>query len=61
MNPSTCKHEKLPTPEFDEEKSKGLSSFEVKQRWPRFCGECPDCKSTVIKYASMMHYIAGDY
>jgi hypothetical protein len=60
MNPATCKHEKV-MPAFDEEASKGLSSSEVRKLWPRFSGMCPDCKSTVVAYKSMLHYIAGDW
>ena len=53
-----CRH---CTPEFDERASRGLSDVEVKKRWPRFSGHCSECGYFGIKYASWMHYIAGDW
>lgn len=55
-----CTHYKV-TPKFDEEKAQGLDSHEVKSRWPRFSGMCPDCGWHGIMYASYSHYIHGDW
>lgn len=56
-----CAHEKV-RPTFDYEASKGLSSHEVRQRWPRFFGECPDCRAPqLILYASKEHYYSGNW
>lgn len=55
-----CTHAKC-LPAFDEAAAKGLDEYEVRRRWPRFSGACPDCGCSVIAYASTMHYIAGDW
>ncbi len=55
-----CKHEKVPEPFFDETNINHSSDI-IKQIYPRIVEKCPDCGSTVIKYASFMHYIAGDW
>lgn len=55
-----CQHEKT-IPDFDEEAAKGLDATEVRKRWPRFFGECPDCGVQIISYASNMHYHSGDW
>jgi hypothetical protein len=46
---------------FDEAAARGLDEHEVRRRWPRFMGTCPDCGCQLIKYASFAHYIAGDW
>lgn len=47
---------------FDEVKAKGLSSEEVKRLYPRLGGVCPKgCGYVGIYYASMAHYICGDW
>ena len=56
-----CEHLSLPLPEFDAEAAAGLSADAVQQRWPRGYQFCPDCQSHVILYASMEHYLAGDW
>jgi glutaredoxin 2 len=56
-----CRHPTLKPPAFDERAAEGLDAWEVKKRWPRGHEYCPDCDSTVILYASAMHYIAGDW
>ena len=57
-----CGHKSvMATIVFDEEAAKGLSAPEVKKRWPRFWGNCPDCGCSLIAYASDMHYILGDW
>lgn len=55
-----CEHP-LTAVTFDEEASKGLSSQEIRKRWPRFHGPCPDCGETMIVYASYLHYVMGDW
>lgn len=38
-----------------------LEAAEVRRRYPRFHGVCPDCGQLVIVYGSAAHYIAGDW
>ena len=56
----SCKHASV-QPAFDEDAARDLSSYEVRERWPRFSGVCPECGSRVILYASCLHYISGDW
>lgn len=53
------KHERCKV-EFDEADA-NLPEWEIRRRWPRFDGECPDCGKRMIVYASATHYIAGDW
>ena len=47
---------------FDAEAARGLSSFEVRTRWPRLFGRCPlGCGYSGVYYASTEHYISGDW
>lgn len=55
-----CSHPKC-LPAFDKELAKNMSSGMVKRLWPRFEGNCPDCGSQLIAYASFEHYISGDW
>jgi hypothetical protein len=55
-----CKHEKC-TPAFDSEKARGMDAYWVRENYPRFYGRCPDCGEQMISYASMEHYVAGDW
>lgn len=55
-----CKHLSV-MPTFDEKAAEGLTVNEIRERWPRFMGECPECGGHVILYASFVHYIAGDW
>ena len=55
-----CQHDKI-MPEFDQKAAAGLSSDEVRKRWPRFGGLCPDCGTWTVAYASYEHYLAGDW
>ncbi len=61
VSTEVCEHPKLPEVPFDPVAAKGLSSHEVKDRWPRLYQVCPDCKAGIICYASFEHYIAGDW
>lgn len=56
-----CLHEAAPSPPFDEEAARGLSSTEIQRRWPRWVGRCPGCGQVLIRYASALHYVAGDW
>lgn len=39
-----------------------MSPEYVREEWPRLDGECPlGCGYVGIAYASMMHYVAGDW
>lgn len=55
-----CKHTKV-QPKFNIEEAEGLTSYEVRKRWPRFHGICPDCGQYLILYASFEHYVSGDW
>lgn len=46
---------------FDEALAFSLPPHEVRKRWPRALGNCPDCDTPFIGYASLAHYIAGDW
>jgi hypothetical protein len=46
---------------YHEAAARGLSAEEVRKRWPRFYGLCPDCNTEVIHYASTAHYVLGDW
>lgn len=58
---SECKHPDIPQPSFDEEAAKGLSTEEIRKRWPRVYTECKRCKAFIIHYASTAHFIYGDW
>ena len=55
-----CEHTSV-MPEFDDVEARQLSTTEVRKRWPRFMGRCPTCGEQVILYASVRHYIHGDW
>lgn len=43
-------------------KEENMPAYEVRKRWPRLGGRCPkDCGFAGIAYASMLHYLAGDW
>ena len=47
---------------FDRDAAKDLTKEEVRQRWPRLFGICPKgCGYNGIYYASMAHYVYGDW
>lgn len=54
-----CDHAEV-QPAFPEGAS-ALPTAEVRRLYPRFMGECPTCKQQVILYASLLHYVAGDW
>ncbi len=60
VSQESCTHKSV-MPEYDEEAAKGLSAEEIRKRWPRFHGRCPDCNQMVILYACVDQYIMGDY
>lgn len=33
----------------------------LRKKWPRFDGQCPDCKCLLISYASSAHFMYGDW
>jgi predicted RNA-binding Zn-ribbon protein involved in translation (DUF1610 family) len=57
---ATCEHER-----FDDfEAMFGICTActrEIRKRWPRGEGQCPDCGGQVIAYASHAHYTYGDW
>lgn len=55
-----CKHSKV-MPSFDEKAAENLTEVEVRTRWPRFMGVCPDCQKHLILYASVEHQVYGDW
>jgi hypothetical protein len=60
MSETDCAHPSA-TPAFDEEAARPLPAAEVRERWPRFFGTCPDCGISGIFYASFAHYVMGDW
>lgn len=60
---SECYHPQVPRPTFDlaVAEAENLSAREVRKRWPRAEGPCPDCGARFIGYASKMHYYWGDW
>lgn len=48
-------------PKFDKIAAEGLGSYEVRERWPRFMGNCAECGQMVILYESFEHYLMGDW
>lgn len=58
---SECTHDSVDVA-YDSELAKKMpSATEVRQKYPRFDGTCPDCGTGLIKYASFEHYIMGDW
>lgn len=55
-----CKHADALV-QFSATEAVGLSASEIRKRWPRFYGYCPTCKIQLTRYASLEHYIAGDW
>jgi hypothetical protein len=47
---------------FDVDEAEGLSTQEIRKRWPRLYGPCPlGCGYEGIAYASTAHYVYGDW
>lgn len=57
---AACDHAAV-MPTFDAAAAAGLSVAEVRHRWPRFDGKCPNCGATLLCYASVEHYTAGGW
>lgn len=57
---NTCTHPQV-MPQYRDADFENLSASEIKQKFPRFFGQCPDCGEQVILYSSTLHYIAGDW
>ena len=56
----TCEHTSV-MPTYDSEEAKGKTAMEVREKWPRFFGVCPDCGQQAILYASFEQYVMGDW
>lgn len=39
----------------------GLSVQEIREKYPRVTSTCASCGTTTVRYASYLHYIAGDW
>lgn len=57
---SVCGHASV-MPTIKDADLGALSPHEVRAKYPRFMGACPSCGEQVILYASLLHYVAGDY
>jgi hypothetical protein len=55
-----CDHASV-IPTYADADFEGLSAGEVRARFPRFHGACPDCGCQLIGYSSYAHCIAGDW
>jgi len=60
ISKTICLHDKCEVI-FDADEAVALSPQEVRKKYPRFFGHCPDCGEQIIKYASKEHYILGDW
>lgn len=49
------------TPAYDHDKAKHMTSLKVREFYPRFEGTCKVCGYRGVKYASVEHYLTGDY
>jgi hypothetical protein len=60
--PADCDHPRCVPPNgFDAAAATALTAEEVRERWPRWWGPCPDCGGHVIGYKSRSHAYAGDW
>ncbi|MEY5060325.1 MAG: hypothetical protein RIS45_246 [Planctomycetota bacterium] len=48
-------------PAFDYDACRGMSAEDVRSMYPRHTVQCSRCGATTIRYASFLHYIAGDW
>jgi hypothetical protein len=58
-----CLHPHVPEPVFDKRLCDvgELDTETIRRMFPRIYMMCPDCKRTMIKYASKAHYVYGDW
>ena len=56
----SCDHDSVKV-DFDKEKASNMTVGELRDKYPRFHGKCPDCGCDLIKYASIEHYLMGDW
>lgn len=57
---TACQH-LAAMPAFDPVEAHTMDAMEVRRTFPRFYGNCPTCGQQVIVYASLAHYVAGDW
>lgn len=57
---TACKHEPVVVP-FNREMALTMSSWDIRETFPRFSGRCPQCGNTIVKYASHEHYTMGEW
>ncbi len=55
-----CSHRNA-IPYFDPVIAANLTAFQVRWQFPRHEGRCPDCKKSLICYASWIHASAGGW
>lgn len=46
---------------YDPVQSRGMSAAQIQKEYPRKMITCSACGSTVMRYASFAHYVAGDW
>lgn len=56
-----CRHVNMKLPNFDEGVNECKSWHEVRMRYPRYQGECPDCDKFLTVYANAEHRKAGNW
>jgi len=58
MDKNKCDHGVI----YKSEEAKSMSANEVRTKFPRLHGQCPKgCGYNGIAYASMEHYVRGDW
>lgn len=58
--PPECEHANVEV-HFDPVAARKMNVAEIRKTFPRFYGKCPDCGCDLIKYASYVHYLMGDW
>lgn len=59
--PGKCQFKKEDLPIFKQEECNGLSTSEVREKFPRKWLNCTKCHQPTLHYASFEHYIYGDW